>query len=261
MMWWSWPVRMRTSSVLLVVLLVGLAYGTVDLLWSDADGSHANAQSDALPQSAISPAWSLSLPLAPATGVNPVQSVAPAELDTAVLSRSLWQDLMDRSRFDLVWLNSHGFAVGSPALKRLHGLLDGRVSLPDAGKQPIAFAPQGGTSGLQAGEIPVFSSNERYISASLRPEVKLGDAVILRWRNTSDNTVIELSAQATPTSAGNVVPLWKYSVDGWPPGRYRVEVISPDASLTLLAAGDFEISAPGAPVTPFAFSAFTAVPQ
>ncbi|BEP92691.1 hypothetical protein GmRootA79_10750 [Acidovorax sp. A79] len=165
----------------------------------------------------------------------------------------LLDELLDHSRLQAHWLESHGFTRGSAALQRLHGLLDGRATLWAGAATPVAFGPQGGTSTLPAGEVPVLSHHERYVEAAVPPNLLGGDSVILRWRNASNNEVIDLSTQALPSGANEAVPVWMHSSVDWPPGRYRVEVIAPNPDLSLLAAGEFEIAAPGAAITPFAF--------
>lgn len=183
------------------------------------------------------------------------QEPSNGDFNTDFLSKRLRRDLLENSRFDLSWLDAHGFTAGSVSLERLHALLDGQSFSVGAGAQQMAFAPQGAESHLQPGEIPILSTHERYVDTSLSSAALPGDAVILRWRNASDDSVIELSAQATSGSAGGSVPLWKYSPEDWPPGRYRVEVLSADASLALLAAGEFDIAPSNAAVTPFMYSA------
>ncbi len=76
-----------------------------------------------------------------------------------------------------------------------------------------------------------------------------GDAVLVRWSMADSDSVIELSAQALPP-AGQALPLWRHEAAGWPPGRYRVEVLSADAQLRALAGGEFEVVAQGQAMTP-----------
>lgn len=177
-------------------------------------------------------------------------------------SRDLLQEVLAGSRLSPLWLESHGFATRSEALERLHGLMNGYKGLTAPGITHIAFGPQGGSSDFAASEPRVLATQERYVQAVMpRPDGGLGDSVLLRWRNASDNTVIELSAQAIQPNVHGAIPIWMYSANDWPPGRYRVEVISPDPSLKLLAAGDFEIAGSNARLTPFSFVATNTSPD
>ncbi|QIL70349.1 hypothetical protein G7048_08280 [Diaphorobacter sp. HDW4B] len=163
-----------------------------------------------------------------------------------------WNDLLRQTGLDPLWLKSHGFTPGSEALQRLHGLLDGNASVLSANAMQIAFGPQGGGARSITGETPSLSTHERYVDATLSIPGQGTDSVLVRWRNVSDNSVLDLSVQALPSGSGGSVPLWMYSPVDWPPGRYRVEVLSPDTGLGLLAAGEFEVAPTGATVTPFA---------
>ena len=176
-------------------------------------------------------------------------------------SPDLLQEVAQGSRLSTHWLQTHGFSAGSEGLKRLHGLMDGHTQLSAPGTTHVAFGPQGKASGSGAKDIPVLSAQERYVQAeiTLANGAQAG-AVLVRWRNASDNTVMELSAQTVQPGMNEPVPLWMYSAHDWVPGRYRVEVISPDPSLQLLAAGDFEIAGPNAPLTPFSFEASRNLP-
>ena len=177
---------------------------------------------------------------------------------TRVSAPDMLQELLEGSRLQGDWLASHGFTPNSAALRRLHELLDGHASLLSSQARPIAFGPREGTSVLAPGAVPVLAPQERYVHAVMPAQGWGGDSVLVRWRNVSDNTVMELSAQAIAPGVGEGLPLWQFAAEDWSPGRYRVEVISPGADLALLAAGEFEIASPGMRVTPFA-STSTAV--
>lgn len=168
----------------------------------------------------------------------------------------LLRKVLEGSALSESWLEAHGFVPGSMALQRLHGLMLGHVSLPDSEtSKKIMFGPSGGTSVLAEDASPVLAQQERYIQAVMTPDGLKGDSMLLRWRNASDNVVIELSAQAISANANEPIPVWKYTAEDWPPGRYRVEVISPDGDLTVLAVGEFEIAVPNTPTTPFLWTA------
>ena len=165
----------------------------------------------------------------------------------------LLDELLYRSRLQANWLESHGFTPGSPALERLHSLLDGKAALSATSAHPVAFGPQGGKSAKRAGDVPVLSLHERYVEANIPPSLLAGDSFLLRWRNASDDVVVDLSSQPIPSNTNEAVSVWMYSPVDWPPGRYRVELIAPSADLPLIAAGEFEIGASGSVATPFAF--------
>ncbi len=196
------------------------------------------------------------VPAVPAPGavLSPTRATAAAQ-GGAPQPPNLLHEVLDRSRLSASWLQSHGFTPGSAALQRLHGLLQGHVALTATEARKIAFGPQDGDSALPAEGVPTLAQQERYVQAVMQPEGLAGDSVLLRWRNASDNALIELSAQAIPPNASEQIPIWRHTTEDWPPGRYRVEVIAPQGDLALLAAGEFVIAAPHAPVTPFARTA------
>ena len=178
--------------------------------------------------------------------------VQPAEQ----AAQALWDDVLRQSGLDAQWLQSHGFTAGSAALQQLHGLLNGQTAIASSGTVvPIAFGPQG--RALQSAAIadPALSSHERFVDATLATADMAGDSVLLRWRNASDNAVLHLAAQPLTADTSGNMPLWMYSPADWAPGSYRVEVLSADPSLTLLAAGQFQIAVPGAAVTAFSYEA------
>ena len=167
----------------------------------------------------------------------------------------MWNAVLNHSGLDPLWLQSHGFTPGSPALERLHSLLDGQLQLTSTNAKQIAFGPQGGTAQQTGGAAPVLSMYERYVNAALPTQELSGDSVLLRWRNASDNTVIHLSSQALSSQENGVMPLWMHSPTNWEPGHYRVEVLTPNAELGLLAAGEFSITASESSLTPFHYEA------
>ena len=171
------------------------------------------------------------------------------------LTDGIWSAVLSHSELDPLWLQSHGFTPGSPALARLHSLLDGRLQVTSTSAKQIAFGPQGSTARLPTETAPVLSMYERYVNAVLPTQELSGDSVLLRWRNASDNTVIHLSSQTLPSQENGSMPLWMYSPTNWEPGRYRVEVLTPNAELGLLAAGEFSITASNASLTPFSYEA------
>lgn len=206
----------------------------------------------------------LARPLAPVPGVD-MRTESNKTISYALPgqqpSRDILQEVLDGSRLSPFWLTAHGFSTGSEALERLHELLNGHTQLSASGIANIKFGPQGSSSTSAASERPVLTTQERYVQATLQlPTGGSSEFVLVRWRNVSDNTVMELSAQAIQPSTNDAFPVWMYSAHDWPLGRYRVEVISPDPNLKLLAAGDFEIAEPNARLTPFSFEATNTLP-
>ena len=187
-------------------------------------------------------------PLDPAGVPRALEPTSPSADD-------MWNAVLNHSGLDPLWLKSHGFTPGSPALARLHSLLDGQLQLTSTSAKQIAFGPQGSTAPQATGTAPVLSMYERYVNAVLPTQELGGDSVLLRWRNASDNTVIHLSSQALPSQASGPMPLWMYSPTNWEPGHYRVEVLTPNAELGLLAAGEFSITASNSSLTPFSYEA------
>lgn len=151
------------------------------------------------------------------------------------------------------WLAAHGFAQG-PARQRLWGLLDGHAGWPVAPRHTLGMAPSAEAQ-VQDGSQPArWPAQERYAHARLPVGLADGeDAVILRWRRLDDGAVIELSAQAVAPQSREPVDVWMHRSQDWPSGRYRLEVVSANPRLELLAAGDFDIVPAGQPVTAFAY--------
>lgn len=176
----------------------------------------------------------------PVAGIS--SSERPYELD----------ELLRQSKLGEGWLTAHGFSSGR-ALQGLHALLDARTNLPGEPRLRLGVHPSGGAEGENTVAPPRLASGERYVLATLASPPPTGeDSVLIRWRRISDDTVMELSAQALPP-VGESLHLWMHTTQDWAPGRYRLEVIGANARLAPLAAADFEIVAPDAEVTPFAY--------
>ncbi|MBF5002785.1 hypothetical protein [Diaphorobacter caeni] len=190
----------------------------------------------------------------PGDGLTATDETRAASFESEQAMAS-WNHLLQHSGLDTRWLQSHGFTPGSEAFHRLHALLNGHTAVRGTNAIPIAFGPQGGIAESVPGRTPVLSPHERYVDAHLPIEALNGDSVLLRWRNASDNTLLNLSSQSLPSEVGGTVPLWMHLTDDWSPGRYRVEVLSANGALNLLAEGEFEIAAPGGHLTPFAYEA------
>jgi hypothetical protein len=247
--WWMSSVQRRFA-------LLGLGVGLYALtLWVSAS-PETPAKLQAQP---------LTASLAPTLGAARMQTETLVSASDALREQSASHDLLlkilEGSRLNPLWLKDHGFSTGSEALERLHGLMNGhtRLSAPNAAK--IAFGPQGGSTTSTTSEMPALATQERYVQAAVPfSNGGQGDTVLVRWRNASDNAVLDLSVQAIQRNENETIPIWMYSANDWPPGRYRVEVISPDPGLKLLAAGDFEIVGPNAPLTPFSFEVSSTLP-
>jgi hypothetical protein len=180
-------------------------------------------------------------PSPPSSTTGPSLNERPYELD----------ELLRQSKLGEAWLTAHGFTSGA-ALQGLHTLLDGRANLASEPRVRLAARPSGAAEGTSAG-VPRLSSGERYVLATLTNVPMTGDdSVLVRWRRTSDDTVMELSAQAM-SAAGEPLQLWMHTPQDWAPGSYRLEVISANPRLEPLAAADFEIVASDAAVTAFSY--------
>ncbi|MPM68145.1 hypothetical protein SDC9_115076 [bioreactor metagenome] len=125
----------------------------------------------------------------------------------------------------------------------------------------IALGPQDSLRAASGESTPVLSRYERYVQAQLDASVLRGDSFIVRWRKADSGETMELTAQGLPPQTqgqAQGVPLWMHSSIDWPPGDYMVEVLAPDASLELLARGEFRIAAESEGVTPFAYAVLNA---
>ncbi len=234
---------------------LGLGVGLCGFAW------WMGVSSETPPKLQVQPMTASPAPIPGARLPTEPQGATSGGLSRQPSSRDFLQEVLIGSRLSPLWLTAHGFSAGSEALERLHGLMNGHKRLSAPNSRKIAFGPQGSASTLAASEMPALAAQERYVHAALSlPAGVQGDSVLLRWRNVSDNTVMELSAQAIPPSFNEAIPVWMHSANDWLPGRYRVEVISPDPGLQLLAAGDFEIAGPNTQLTPFSFEATNTLP-
>lgn len=237
------------------LMLAAAAAFSVWMLWSapssTADESHASATSFLQEKQENRGAFTT----VSQTPIERAVDASSALTPIAPLADDIWNAVLKQSELDPLWLQSHGFTPGSPALERLHSLLDGRLQVTSTSAKQIAFGPQGSTARLPTEAAPVLSTYERYVNAVLPTQELSGDSVLLRWRNASDNTVIHLSSQAIPSQESGPMPLWMYSPTNWEPGHYRVEILTPNAELGLLASGEFSIAASGTSLTAFSYEA------
>ena len=200
---------------------------------------------------------------APAPAAHSLQRPAPAltgytqAASDAHSNSEMWNAVIGSTGLTAQWLQSHGFTPGSKALEQLHALLNGNTAITSTGTgvKHIAFGPQGSTPHVTTDGAPTLSTHERYVSATLPTGGMAGDSVLLRWRNMSDNQIMDISAQTLPSGTDSAMPLWMYSPSDWAPGRYRVEVLTPNADLALQAAGEFVIATSESSVTSFSYHA------
>lgn len=187
------------------------------------------------------------LPFAPTTDPSPAGR--PYELDS----------LLRRSKLGEAWLAAHGFSSGT-ALQRLHALLNARTNIPGEAQFRLKAHPPGANEGETDG-VPRLAADERYVMATLaRASTSGEDSVLIRWRRISDDTVLELSAQALP-APGEPLQLWMRTRQDWIPGSYRLEVISATPALAPLAVAEFEIATRDATVTAFAYPVQASSPR
>jgi hypothetical protein len=186
----------------------------------------------------------------PATpSLLPAASIAPAPAGAEPP-----EAVLHRAGFSAEWLAAHGFATAE-ARHRLQALLDAGRELPGAARQRLAIRPSG-ASAAEARDTVRLAPEEGYVVAGLTaPLVVQEDAVLVRWRRQGDEQVMQLAPQAAPRGPGEPLQLWSYRPHGWEPGSYRLEVISANPGLEVLAAASFEIVAPGGKVDPFAYTA------
>lgn len=196
---------------------------------------------------------------APAIDRLPVASAVPAASPAAVSTAAGpspvegTQERLRRAGFDAEWLAAHGFSTPQ-AQERLAALLDAGRELPGVPGQRLAIHPSGTLADGER-EQTVLSPEERYVVADLTAPLPVAqDAVIVRWRRPGDDAVLELGAQLAPATPGEPLQLWMFRPQGWEPGRYRLEVISADPRLAVMAAGDFRIAAPGEQPDAFAYA-------
>lgn len=161
-------------------------------------------------------------------------------------------DLVSQSKLSKDWLRLHGFEANG-ALTKLKLLVDGRVEPAGQPRNILTMTP-GENSLSPDNTTPRMDPRERYVHARMKlGSERSDDSVILRWRNLSEQQVIELSSQEMPKDRDDMMQLWMHRTEDWQPGHYRLEVIQGDQNLQLLARSDFEITAYGAPVTAFEF--------
>jgi hypothetical protein len=243
---------MKTASWRLGMALAGVVGAAIYVVVGGAGASAGDA-------AASSQGLSMAAGVPSASGIrpdvdHPLKPAGPVAglPTTAYLPPSLMDDLWARSQLAEPWLEAHGFVPGTVALTRLHALLDGRNPLAPGAASPttLAFGPTADSTSSAAGN-PRLASQERYIQAALTGLAGAGDSVIVRWYVPGQESVIELSAQPLPSNPQEALKLWRHSAEDWSPGHYRVEVVSADADLRLLASGEFEVVPPGVAVTPF----------
>lgn len=197
------------------------------------------------------------------TAVSPPSRVFKDQLTTdqassmavtlPIATKVKFSDLDPHPTMPETWLVAHGFVLGS-VRGRLHDLLDGRTELTAASAHSIAVRPSANTFPGDGEQASRLLPQEHYVHTSLPLALTTGeDSVIVRWRQLSDQSVIELSSQAMPANSNESINLWMHRKDDWAPGSYRVEVISANPKLELLAAGNFEIVKSGRPTTAFAY--------
>jgi len=174
----------------------------------------------------------------------------PSEFPEA--PRSELDDLIRNSKLSEYWLTTHGFGSGD-ALQRLHELSDGRADFKNAPRFTLSITPEDAI-GNSTTEMSRLAPQERYVHATLAAGTAwFGDSVLVRWRNVSSQVVMELSSQAVPADSSEPLHLWIRSSQDWSPGRYRLEVISGNPQLELIASAEFEVASDGAPITAFSF--------
>ncbi|HEY4066308.1 MAG TPA: hypothetical protein VGM74_05375 [Burkholderiaceae bacterium] len=236
-------------------LLTGAALAGI-ACWIDATPPAAPAKADAQAAVAAPPAASVR-DLAETVLARPSPG-GLASTATAV-TPALADDLARHASFTREWLSGHGFAPGSAALDRVHRLLDGRVEPNARDSAALVFGPAAGAAPADGSVKIALAAQERFVQATLPlGAAATGDSVIVRWRSLDDSSVLELSVQAIASNPTDAPEIWMHRTTDWTAGHYRVEVLSADPQLSLLASGDFEIVPDGAPVTPFLVVSSTA---
>jgi hypothetical protein len=238
----------RTAATIAVATTVAVLAAVLGAVLGAGDPP-AGGDDEAAPQHAASRTAQAARP-APALAPSAMPGLA-AQVRTRADRPFELDDLLRQSRLSESWLATHGFSSGD-ALRRLHALLDARTQLIGEPRARLAVRPSGASE--NSGEhTPRLAAEERYVLATLATPPNTGiDSVLVRWRRTSDNAVLELSAQALPAGAESL-QLWLHTPENWPQGSYRLEVISATPGLEPLAVADFEIVGHDAPVTAFAY--------
>lgn len=187
-------------------------------------------------------------------GSEPSQQVVaihrPADTAAWQLAR-----LLKYSRISEQWLDQHGFLSNRDALAKLAQLLDGHPIAATQGTPTLTMAPHPHALPMAETDLARISQGERYVQTSLPTSATTGLAtVVIRWRSLDGEFVQELSVQPIPTNSTETpTPIWMYRPEGWPVGRYVVEVFSGTVDLQPVATGKFEIVTHGQPVTPQAY--------
>lgn len=153
--------------------------------------------------------------------------------------------------FDERWLQARHFVPGSTALARLQALADGEHLATTAAVPALRVLPPGREAGAAAPEVIVLSPHERMLKASV-PVALLGqaDGFLVRWINVSDQRVMQFAPHHADARGGDAVQVWLHNSSGWPPGDYRVEVITADTRLLPVAVSDFNLTSDPEWVTP-----------
>ncbi len=143
--------------------------------------------------------------------------------------------------WDQGWLQARGIATHAVAAERLARLLDGREDAAGTPQLRLQFTPAPGAL-ANPGEIEArLAPTQRYLYVELPHSQLPGvDEFIVRWRDLETGQLMEMSRQAVARDAGTS-PVWRFRDDDWPPGRYRLELLSADASLRFLAVADLQI--------------------
>lgn len=241
----------RMAAAILVLAAAG-AGGA----WLADGGQDVAAIQLATPMAAATEAHARAAPAIEPLPVSSPLPVASPAAESAAAGPSPVEATQERLRhagFGAEWLAAHGFS--SPqAQERLAALLDAGRELPGVPEQRLAIHPSGTLAGGERAQT-VLSPEERYVVADLTAPLTFAeDAVIVRWRRPGDDAVLELGAQFAPATPGEPLQLWMFRPQGWEPGRYRLEVISADPRLAVMAAGDFRIAAPGEQPDAFAYA-------
>lgn len=213
-------------------------------------GLHTVVQG-AAPEAIAEPGGDLRNPLA--DGMSDRQSAMTPRGATELARPDFPRGTEPHASLHEVWLVAHGFPPGA-ARQRLFGLLNGRTDLPGGTQSKLSMLPSAHAVSDGSSRRPAWSAHERYVHATLAPELAAAeDSVILRWRRLDDGTVIELSVQSVDANSKDPLDVWMYRRQDWPPGTYRLEVVSANPRLELLAAGEFDIVPNGIETTAFAY--------
>lgn len=143
--------------------------------------------------------------------------------------------------WDQDWLQARGIANHAVALERLARLLDGREDAAGSPQLRLQFTPAPGALTHPVEIEARMAPTQRYLLVEIPHSQLPGvDEFIVRWRDLETGQLMEMSRQAVSRDAG-ASPVWRFRDDDWPPGRYRLELLSADASLRFLAVADLQI--------------------